>query len=124
MAKDKKSIDRILAINEINGIEYIYRHRDAWDVKTGKIFNIENKIVNDVILRERHPGQLLGGYEFTCKETGQRFRCNYGWAFVENTPENYTLYLDLKKTEEEYDKIRKLYKLKLKNIKTLPDLYK
>ena len=43
---------------------------------------------------------------------------------MENTPENYTLYLDLKKTEEEYDKIRKLYKLKLKNIKTLPDLYK
>ncbi len=31
-------------------------------------------------------------YEFTSKENGERFRTNYAWALVENTPENIKLY--------------------------------
>lgn len=66
------------------GMEYIYLNDMIWE--DGKLAHIDvqyGSIVTDVIIRENR------SLEFTLKSDGKRYRCNYGWAFAEHTPENW-----------------------------------
>lgn len=83
-------------------MEYIYRHDMVW--KSGHFGDIPIKpgtIMIDVIKLENN------SYEFTCKETGERFRTNYGWSLAENTPENVKR---INRLEKEQIKLKKFEK--------------
>jgi hypothetical protein len=64
------------------GMEYLYGldeiYRDWKPVKIKKYSVVTN-------LKKQEDER---GYYFTLKETGEERYCNYGWAFIENTPEN------------------------------------
>lgn len=84
------------------GMEYIYRHNMAW--KPGQLEHIPIKIgtiVIDVIQLENK------SYEFTCKETGEKFKTNYGWSFAENTPKNVKL---IKRLDKKFEKLKQFKK--------------
>jgi hypothetical protein len=66
-----------------NTKEYIYRYNFIWKPNSLESYPIkENLIVNNVFKTDG------GGYEFSVKETGEKYECQYNWAFAENTPEN------------------------------------
>ncbi|RPI84080.1 MAG: hypothetical protein EHM34_04255 [Nitrosopumilales archaeon] len=65
-------------------IEYIYRLDCVWILNSFDSIPIEkNSIVTDVVQRPNG-----AGYEFTVKNTGERYQCTYAWSFAENTREN------------------------------------
>lgn len=53
-------------------------------------------------------------FEFTDKETGERYRTNYGWALAENTPENLIRIEEYNIAKNEMDVLKKKVK-KLRN---------
>ena len=79
-------------------MEYIYRLDMVWPASefNGKAIKI-GTIMIDVVQREN------GGYEFTCKETGERLRSNYSWSLAENTPENVKF---IEEYESEFIKLK------------------
>lgn len=102
--RNKHIEDYMYAVLKDNGkikpnMEYIYLLDMIWKpnqfgdqpIKVGTI-------MKDVIQSEN------GGYEFTCKETGERFRTNYAWALAENTPKNIKR---IEEYNEEYSKLQK-----------------
>jgi len=69
--------------NPKEDMEYIYLLDEVW--KPGKIGSYpikQGSIVTDVT--------KLGNdsFEFIDKESGEKFRTNYGWTLAESTPEN------------------------------------
>lgn len=95
-------------------MEYIYRHDMVWIPNSLKSVRIKlNTIVNNVVRLDN------GGYEFTIKETGERYSCNYGWAFAENTPENVRKLKKLDKAKEKLNRQDKKVDEMLNNVKTL-----
>lgn len=96
--------------------EYIYDLDTVWEI--GKLESIkieEGKIVENVVQEE------AGGYSFNIKGEEKKYRCNYGWAFIENTKENIEL---LAKIEEENQKLKE-QEMKIKELKNkLTSLFK
>lgn len=65
------------------GMEYIYLLDVAWILGKLETAPVEfGCIMTDVVKLEND------SFEFTHKESGERYRTNYGWALAENTPEN------------------------------------
>ena len=90
--------------------EYLYLFNTAWTMD-------RNVIGNEVAIKEKTiitnvRKSFTGGFEFVVKATGEKLRCNYGWAFAENTPENIqriavyeqakALYESFKRTKEQF----------------------
>lgn len=96
-------------------IEYVYLHNLVWDIeKFGGGINVHyGSIVTDVVQNDNF------SYEFTLKENGKRYRCNYAWAFAENTPENLELINEFKEVDKEYEDARKKRHRAIRKIKTL-----
>jgi hypothetical protein len=92
------------------GMEYIYLLDVAWIIGTFDTVSVDfGCIMTDVV---KLPND---SFEFTHKETGKRYRTNYGWALAENTPENVeriNAYLEsnkkLKEVEKENSRLRNL----------------
>lgn len=95
--------------------EYIYNHTQIWKVPhhyfTPDILIPKYSIVTNVKLMPNK------SYEFDFE--GERYQCNYAWAFIKNTPENKILIKEkeilnnkIEKLTDERDKLtRKLCKL-------------
>lgn len=85
------------------GMEYIYLLDMVW--RPGELGDLPmeyGSIMTDVVKLEND------SFEFTHKETGERYRTNYGWALAENTPENVekiNQYIESKKELEELERI-------------------
>lgn len=96
--------------------EYIYGLDMIWEIdKLESIQITEGTIVENVIQED------AGGYSFNIKGEEKKYRCNYGWAFVENTSENKEI---LSKIEEENKKLKE-QELKIKQLKNrLSSLFK
>lgn len=95
-------------------IEYIYRHDMVWLPNSLKAIKIKiNTIVNNVVILDN------GSYEFTVKETGEKYRCNYGWAFAENTPENIKKLKVLDKAKAKLKRQDKKVDKLINDVKTL-----
>ena len=69
--------------NPKSDMEYIYRLDMVWKPnELGGFPILPNSIVKNVVKLPNN------SYEFIVKDTGEKYRCNYGWAFAENTKEN------------------------------------
>jgi len=85
------------------GMEYIYRHDIIWKVGDHNPYDIKpGTIMKNVVQLDS------GGYEFFCKETGEKFKSNYSWSLAEDTPENV---VRIEKYEKEYKKFKEYEKL-------------
>lgn len=85
-----------------DNMEYIYRLDMVWTPNElgDKPIKIGTIMTNVIQLDNR-------SYEFSCKETGERLRTNYGWALAENTPDNIKR---IEKYEKEYLKFKEYEK--------------
>lgn len=94
--------------------EYIYLLDCVWKINelSDPIPIKEHSIVIDV---EQHSG----GYNFTIKETGERYTCTYAWAFADNTPVNKAKISMAEKAKEKSEKAQQEYKFLLNQIDTL-----
>ncbi len=93
-------------------MEYIYLHDTVWDNKH-KSIPVKRGIIVTNVINTGH------GYEFTIKETNEKRKSQYTWAFAENTPSNLErikYYLD---KEEEYITARNIMNKARKNVITL-----
>lgn len=96
--------------------EYIYGLDIIWEI--GKLESIKT---TEGIIVEKVMQEDVGGYSFNIKGEEKRYRCSYGWAFVENTIENKEL---LAQIEEENNKLKE-QELKIKELKNkLTSLFK
>lgn len=83
---------------------YSQEELDSLDYKPYSISVEEDIIVTDVV-SIKHPTEgYHRGYKFTIKESGIRCRCNYPWAFWENSPANLA---KIKKYKDEKMKLDK-----------------
>ena len=82
------------------GVEYLFVSSIVWpiDWDIGEPYSYPIKkgsVVTDIVKQDDR------SLHFTIKETGERRKCNYGWAFIEGTPENKKRYEEFLAMEEE-----------------------
>lgn len=75
-------------------VEYIYLHTMSWD-EDGESNLKYGSIVIDVVKLEND------SFTFIEKETGKKFRTNYGWSLAENCKENIYYIQDYEALERE-----------------------
>lgn len=92
-------------------MEYYYRFHLVWKKNELKSIAVEpGIIVNNVVSGKNSRGEHVG-YDFTIKGTTEILHCNYGWAFVENTPENMEKLKAALDKRKEIDELEKEYKI-------------
>ena len=97
-----------------DGMEYIYDLDMVWKDGEYDSISVESGfIVNNVSKKEN------GGYSFNIKGKEGVYHCNYGWAFLENTPDNIVLISEYKYKNHEFQKIKKERNLYYNRIKKL-----
>ena len=86
------------------GMEYIYLLDVTWIPGEHESVSVEfGSIMVDVVKLDND------SFEFTHKESGQRFGTNYGWALAENTPKN------IERINSYLESIKKLKEIKREN---------
>lgn len=102
-------------------IEYIYNFDMIWYAdKDKKIEHMGHIPVESGTIVENVEQMEAGGYDFNIKDDSERYHCNYGWAFIENTQRNIELLKQIKQEEN----IKEEQELKILNLrKELDSLY-
>lgn len=96
-------------------MEYYYRLDIVWKKGVGEVPIEEGTIMVDVTKHE------YGEYHFTCKATGERYKCNYPWSLAEYTPENMKLIQEYDKHSEKLNKVENTNRELGRKIKTLEE---
>ena len=84
------------------GMEYIYLLDMVWIIDgKGKSKEIEyGSVMTDVVKLEND------SFEFTHKESGKKYRTNYGWALCEKTEDNTLKISEYIKSNEKLKKLK------------------
>lgn len=105
-------IDRDRNTNPKEGMVYIYLLDCAWlKGELGDVPVKKHSIATNVVRLEN------GSYEF--KMNGREYRCNYSWAFAENTPENLKALIIYETHKRSLELQQKIVDEKWKLVKTL-----
>jgi len=85
----------------VENMRYVYLFDECW--KEGELGSYPIKygsLVKDLTKNDN------GSISFTLEKTGERFKCNYGWAFAELTADNLVNIIEFYRLDEEYNKIK------------------
>ena len=100
---------------------------EIWSItKNEHIFlNMKNVVITDLKESTQHEdciGEAEGvtlGYDFTVKDTGERWQTPYKCMIVENSPENLQIIEEICKKKEEMSKVEIEYYALFNKLKTL-----